>query len=400
MSPRGLVIGNLDNRRITGFVDALARRGQPPPLLLSHAQLIEAPERLAALPDEPLWVRIDAAGEDPRVERALLRLGWSSARGRGCERISPERLAALPHRHGQILAPRQHHLGFLRHLERLAAVFRERPRWRVLNPVEDLRILFDKRLSSRLYAELDIPVPPPLAPEDPPATPDELRAAMVAHGWPAVFVKVSCASSASCLALYRHLPGARPDRRELALTTVARRPEGRFNSLRVQRLDRREEIDELLSWLLAEGAQIERAIPKARLRGRSFDLRVLMIAGEPAFWVVRRSLHPITNLHLGGQRGDPEAVRERVSPRAWAAAMASCARVHAAHGCLHVGVDLLFEADFARHRVIEANAFGDLLPGLQREGLEVYEWEIEAMLGRLHSTPSSSQTRSRNTPTE
>jgi len=32
---------------------------------------------------------------------------------------------------------------------------------------------------------------------------------------------------------------------------------------------------------------------------------------------------------------------------------------------------------FSAHRIVEANAFGDLLPGLLRDGKDGYEWQIE-----------------------
>ena len=44
------------------------------------------------------------------------------------------------------------------------------------------------------------------------------------------------------------------------------------------------------------------------------------------------------------------------------------------------GVDLLYETGFRGPRVVEANAFGDLLPNLTREGLSPYGWEIRAAL--------------------
>jgi hypothetical protein len=208
------------------------------------------------------------------------------------------------------------------------------------------------------------------------ATPEQLRARMHARRWPAVFVKLASGSSASCVALYQ-----RQGKRERVLTTVHSRPDGRFNSLRLQQLHERAAIDDLLGFLLDEGSQVERAITKARLGAQMFDLRVLVIADEPVFVVARASPHPMTNLHLGGIRADLDEVRARVPASAWASAMQSAREVFAAHECLHVGVDLLFEADMFGHRVIEANAFGDLLPGLEREGLSVYAWEIAAALG-------------------
>jgi hypothetical protein len=175
-------------------------------------------------------------------------------------------------------------------------------------------------------------------------------------------------------------PKYRPDRERL-LTTMHVRPDGRFNSLLLQELHERASIDALLEFLIAEGSQIERAIGKARVASRVFDLRVLVIAGQPVFVVPRASHHPITNLHLGGIRLDVAEVRDRISPDAWRRAMTSAREVFAAHHCLHVGVDLLFTTDMHDHAVIEANAFGDLLPGLERAGLSVYEWEIAAALG-------------------
>ena len=118
---------------------------------------------------------------------------------------------------------------------------------------------------------------------------------------------------------------------------------------------------------------------KALLDGRHSDCRVLVVKGEPAFTVVRTSLHPITNLHLGGQRGDPEALRALCPPAVFEEAMESCRRLGAHYGALHLGVDLLYERGFRGHRVVEANAFGDLLPNLTRDGLGTYGWEIRAL---------------------
>ena len=124
-------------------------------------------------------------------------------------------------------------------------------------------------------------------------------------------------------------------------------------------------------------------MPRLELAGRFFDLRVLVIDGVPAFVVVRTSPHPITNLHLGGQRGDLSELRARISDAAWQRAMATCVAVQRASGAFHVGVDLLFEPDFATHRVIEGNAFGDLLPNLERDGLDTYGWQIARLRGTV-----------------
>jgi hypothetical protein len=40
----------------------------------------------------------------------------------------------------------------------------------------------------------------------------------------------------------------------------------------------------------------------------------------------------------------------------------------------------MFEPGLRAHRVIEGNAFGDLLPNLTRDGLDVYGWQIRRCL--------------------
>ena len=59
--------------------------------------------------------------------------------------------------------------------------------------------------------------------------------------------------------------------------------------------------------------------------------------------------------------------------------MADCVAVQRASGAFHAGVDLMFEPSLTRHRIIEANAFGDLLPNLSRDGLDVYGWQLRRM---------------------
>lgn len=374
--PPFLIIGNPENQRVEGFCHALAAAGEPAPRVLSHLALLDDLRHLERVPSTPHLVRLDAAGENAAVERALLKLGWEAARDSGATALSPAALDAMPVQRGEILCPRQHHLGLARYLEQLQAVFDARPAWRVLSPPRRVAELFDKRLCSQLYAARGLPVPDAL-----PAVADVagLRAAMQERGWPAVFVKLSSGSSASCLAYFHRGESAR----EVVHTTIRRLPQGWFNSLRVQRLDRTGDIEQVLGFLLREGSQVERAVPKARLGKGFFDLRVLVVDDEPAFTVVRQNSHPITNLHLGGWRGDLALLRAAVRDEAWAQAMTSCRAVWELHGCFHLGVDLLLEPSLEPHRVIEANAFGDLLPGLRRGGLDVYGWEIRAAQRRF-----------------
>lgn len=358
------------------FQDALVAQGHPPAQVVPWLDVItQGAAALEAFADEPYVLRIDSSGEDDVVERALIKRGEAAARTEGGPAIDAATLDATPYELGRILHPRQQHLGFLQALDEIAAVIRARPMWRVVQPVAAIADLFDKRVTSRQWSERGIPVPGAL-PGGEVRDPDDLRARMRAAGWAQVFVKVASSSSASCLAIFQH-----DHRGEQALTTVEDTGSARYNTRKVRRVTSRRALDRLLGFLLAEGAQVERAIPKAKHDDRYFDLRVLTIDGVTAFVVMRTATIPITNLNLGGLRGDVAALRERIADDAWEAAMASCIAVQRASGAFHVGVDVMFEPDLRSHRVIEGNAFGDLLPNLSRDGLDVYGWQIHRLAG-------------------
>lgn len=356
-----MLIANPENRRVAMFQAALAGQGVP------EARVIAWRDVLAGTADLEVGdaiVRIDSTGEDSAVERALLYRGESLVRARRASVISAAQLATIPDELGRILAPRQLHLGFLAVLDDLERALAGA---RFMQPLAAIRTLFDKVETSRSWRALGIPVPESL---DGIRDPEELRSAMQARGWPAVYVKLTCGSSASCLAIVHA---------DHAITTVEDTGRARFNTRKLQRVTGAK-LERLVRFLLDEGSIVERAIDKAQLDGRHCDLRVLAIGGEAAFVVARTAPHPITNLHLGGTRGDVEALRAMLAPGAWEAMLASCVAVQRATGAFHVGVDVMFEADRAHHRVLEGNAFGDLLPNLVRDGLDVYGWEIRRYL--------------------
>jgi glutathione synthase/RimK-type ligase-like ATP-grasp enzyme len=372
--PGFVVIGHPAHRRVTMFQAALAAQGLAPARVIAWAEVAEpgAPARLLAGLGRAI-LRIDSAGEDDAIDRAFLGRGAAAARAGGYPAIAAAALAALPFERGQILFPRQHHLGFVAVLDEIAAAVAGQPELVVVQPPSAIARLFDKRATSLRWHAMGIPVPD-ILPGGVVRDPDDLRARMEALGWQSVFVKLTSGSSASCLAVFVHRASD-----EHVMTTIEDTGIARYHTRRIQRLNDRARIDRVLGFILGEGAQVERTIPKARLANRYIDCRVLTIDGEPAFVVVRAATHPITNLNLGGQRGDLRALRAVVPPAAWDAAMASCRAVQQTSGAFHVGVDLMFEPGFAAHRVIEGNAFGDLLPNLVRDGLDVYGWQIRRL---------------------
>lgn len=359
MSRRFVVLANPGNRRVALFQDALERQGHPPAQVVSWLDFLDT-GRLD-VGDEPALLRIDSFGEDFEVERRLLERGGLA---------DAERLVE---RRGEVVTPAVSHAGFRDALLALQASLDEAPHLTTLNVPSEIDELFDKRRTSRRYAAAGLPVPEVL--EDPPEEPEVLLDRVRALGWNEVFVKLSSGSSASCLA---HVTF--DEEGPLVRTSLEWAAPRWFNNLKVRHLRRPKDIDRALGFILSQGAQVERGVPKARVGELFFDLRVLCIAGEPRFVVMRQSPLPITNLHLGGTRGDVQALQQRVGEEAWALAMETCRGVARLYRSLHVGIDLLFEPNLVSHRVVEANAFGDLLPNLTLEGLSVWEWQIREAL--------------------
>lgn len=239
-------------------------------------------------------VRVESPGEDAAVER-LLRGGDDPTRVEG---------TALWYER------------FVSAVRELGRAVRDAGA-RLLDDPDELAVLFDKRLCHDVLDRACVPVPP--SPTSGPGAPpvrgwDDVRALMDAPGMRRVFVKIAHGSSASgVLAVETGGPG-----RVRATTSVERDAAGRlFNSLRVRRLTTEREVAAIVDALAPDGLHVERWLPKATQRGRAADLRVVVVAGRATHAVVRTSSSPMTNLHLGGARGDLNAVRAATEAAAW-----------------------------------------------------------------------------------
>nr|WP_307835160.1 STM4014 family protein [Streptomyces adelaidensis] len=358
---RWVVVGNGENRRVGLFVAAAEAAGAGTPRVVEWRDVLcDGGHEFAA--DEV--VRLDSPGEDAEVDRLL----------RGVD--DPTRVEGSATWYARFLAA----VGSLRGGVRLD------------DPAE-LAVLFDKRLCHSRLAAAGVPVPP--SPTSGDALPvrgwDDVRAAMREHGMPRVFVKPAHGSSASgVLAVESSASG-----RIRATTSVEVGADGRLhNSLRVRRYTDEREIAGIVDALAADGLHIERWLPKASAHGRSADLRVLVVAGRATHAVVRTSRFPMTNLHLGGTRGDLASVVDTAGDR-WRQALGICERAAACFpGTLCVGVDLLPAIGWRRFAVGEVNAFGDLLPRLTglpggpAEGLDTYAAQLAAVRSATLPAPS------------
>ncbi|MGW6898200.1 STM4014 family protein [Streptomyces sp. NPDC054919] len=365
--PRFAVVGVPGNRRVTLFQEAVRAAGLPAARVVPWPDVLRG--EAAFRPGET--VRMDSPGEDAEVER-LLRAVDDPTRVEGTARWYARFTEAV------------------REVARAAAAAGAE----LLDDPGDVAVLFDKRLCHGVLDGAAVPVPASATSGS--GAPvvrgwADVRALMAGHRMPRAFVKLAHGSSASgVLAVETAGPG-----RVRATTSVERDTSGRlFNSLRVRRCTTEREVAAIVDALAPDGLHIERWLPKASQHGRSADLRVVVVAGRATHAVVRTSRSPMTNLHLGGERGNLDEVRVavRAAGGSWAEVLAVCERAAACFPeTLCVAVDLLPATGWRRFAVGEVNAFGDLLPrltglrGSGAEGLDTYAAQVAAVLNRARN---------------
>lgn len=374
-----LLAADAEGPRVEGLRRALARFGEPEARVLSYGEVLDDPRRLHEALEAPCWLRLESPGKNEALELALI------ARGRGTRSFEPPEGALA---RGRLLAPADFMTGFRSLLSDVGAALAAVPHAVATSHPDDVALFFDKGACAERLGEAGIPVPPPLAHVGDYA---DLRTKMREAGWTRVFVKLRSGSTASGIVA---LATRGPDVRARTTIEWVEGPAGpmRFNSRRLVETSDEAHVARLVDWLLAEGAHVERWIPKATLGGMPFDLRVVVVAGRVTHVVVRTSRGPFTNLQLGGKRASFEELRARLGEARWTAIAETCERVAALFPrTLHLGLDVMVPAGLEGHFVLEVNAFGDLLPGLvDASGDSTYDAEVRALVeGRFPSQDRS-----------
>lgn len=356
--PPILVIGNPENRRVGLFQAALGRAGEPPARVLPWLELLCDPHRIGAELAPGTLVRLESPGENFEVEKRILALGGVE----DADRLEDEK--------GRILFPREWFAGFSRLMGRLAEAG---PRVRWFNHPEEIATMFDKPACKRLLPDCIAPLPGF-------GSYEEFAGFAREAPRPRFFVKLPSSSSASGTVAWEF---HRRRGQELAHSTVefVRMPSGEtrfYNSLRIRRYPDQASIRTVLDFLFGAGALVEPWIPKAVHEGRGYDLRVLAVDGRRRHAVARASGSPMTNLHLGNRRVDCDDLE--LDEATWEAVDAVTARTAECFSrSLYAGLDILLPRGGGAPVLLEANAFGDLLPGLVHEGQDTYDAEIAAM---------------------
>ncbi|PTY03984.1 hypothetical protein DB346_02565 [Verrucomicrobia bacterium LW23] len=345
-------------------------------------------------------VKLDSPGQCFETERMLLRLGEEDAFDNDTHGalppvyrcISRREIDAMQPDRGAIAPMWQWFLGWILALRHVRDVLKPRGvHW--VNPPEDLLTMFDKQLCQMTLETAGVPTPPShCLLGDGQALLSRMREKQLR----AVFIKPCAGSSASGVIALRMGPAAAGYPLVAVSSLEMVRGEGSagevvrwYNSRKVRRYAGQAEVLPLLEFARAERSLVEEWMPKDSFAGQTYDLRIVVIAGRATHVAVRLSRHPITNLHLGGTRGDVAALRAHIGEAAWTRALETAEAVvaRAFPRCQCVGIDLMLSARTRRPYVLEVNAFGDFLPGLPGlySSRDTYAEQLAALpTSRLH----------------
>lgn len=346
------VIANPENRRVTMFGDALQELDGGC-MVTPWMQVLR--EEMSDFSEDVL--RIESPGENWAVESALLKRYEPEDKGRirGLDRAY-ERFAEV--------------LGGLRYQV-------------CMSSPDAIVAMFDKVETKLRLTAAGIDVPRSFGCV---RTFAELRDVTNAAGRDRFFVKPRHGSSASgVIALSIRT------NRVLAVTSVEREDDRLYNSLKIRRYETFEDVETIVDLLGAEDELlIEEWVPKGSTQGATYDLRVVAIGGRADHAVVRLSESPMTNLHLGNERGDIDILKAELGPKWGDIQRIAVDALAAFPGALYAGVDIGVTPDRRRITVFEVNAFGDLLPGVvDDEGRGCYQAELEEFI-RQHPTLAGS----------
>jgi glutathione synthase/RimK-type ligase-like ATP-grasp enzyme len=376
---------NPESRRVEGFSIALGRVLRQRPRLIPWQWVLEGAAWEKRLDSAPNFLRLESPGRNWNVEQQLLLRGATiedEEATRGWRRMPADSISSLTNDPGRVLPMRQWFLGWrdvLQHLSTWADRQGLSSRWQC--PPEDVICMFDKLACQRALETVSIAVPPALGA---PRNFDELWEMMRATKRRRVFLKPCHGSSASAVvALETNGNGIQA----FSTLETLEVPDGLclYNHRRILVRRGAAEVRQLVDTVCRERCLAQVWIPKAGISGRPFDLRVVVIGGRARHVMVRLGTGPMTNSQLLGGKGDVDAVRQRMGTEAWRQMLTLCedTMTKCFPRSLYAGLDVLIEPNFRAARILEVNAFGDLLPRILCDGCDTYTWEVEESQKRL-----------------
>ncbi|EAC0959705.1 hypothetical protein YP94_004191 [Salmonella enterica subsp. enterica] len=189
-----------------------------------------------------------------------------------------------------------------------------------------------------------------------------------------VFIKPSLGSGAAgVIALRRHPDGIK----QVLYSAIAISGQQLFNSKKIQQYRQKEDIQLIIDGVLQQENLVEQWLPKASVKRKTYDLRIVCLDGEIIWRVVRTSSQPITNLHLQNQAYRFESLE--LSAAKVAEIDTLCQNAMRLFPDIRLaGIDVLLTTSLTPY-IIEINGQGDLIYQDAQQNNLIYQAQIRAM---------------------
>lgn len=172
-----------------------------------------------------------------------------------------------------------------------------------------------------------------------------------------VFIKPRFGSGAAGVMAYRF--NKRLNRCVL-YTSAQMRKEKLINTKKLQRIEDKVEIQQILDKIKNVQYIVEAWYTKASFQGKAYDIRVVIQFGKVDFMIARQSKGPITNLHLNN--GALPLKELKLSEQKTEEIIQLCTKAMKAFPKLHyAGIDVLLLENSLKPYVIEVNGQGDYI---------------------------------------
>lgn len=366
------IIGNADCRRVARFQTALTQRNKRSARFVSYGDLLARASSWDDILLPGTFVRFESAAESWQTRRQLLNYGYNDALSSGYKAADPQFVARMVTSNAAAeFKPRQLYLGYRRLLREMEVANAKLDAVPIQAP-QDVLCMFDKWTCQRRLSSSQVAVPELLAR---PTCYEEVRMASGRDG--RTILKMAHGSGGvGCVAMHWSRGRVRAFVSSQTMEMVDPRLADR--NVPVQKIDDEVLLAQVVDAVCHEKAHLEVWLPKARFQGKPYDLRVVVIAGQACHAIARLGHSPFTNLNLGGERHDVNQQETPVSKYLGEKVQVIAGQVARCFPqTLHFGLDLLVTPR-GELKVIEVNAFGDLLLNVLHKGKDPYAAEIDA----------------------
>lgn len=370
-SPKYFVIADPNSHRWKKYSEAIEHSGKLGKALdwklIPWSELLDCRGALHELisQDAAGLLRIESPGRDFEITRQLIWIGVETSSN------PPFQFPELEEKLGWLVHPKLFHQGLRSILMNLHESMERMPHLRSLRKAAHLASMFDKSETCRKLESAGISTPEILDESELEACEDaSALVSLLRDKWPMAYIKLNTGSSGSGIVVLNCRTGT-------CMTTMKEIDGEFFNTLRIQSLDA-VATNRAINYLLSEDVCVQKAIPLGTIDGEYFDVRVIVINSKVEFTVFRLSRNPITNLHLGGRRGNWQSCRDAIPNRLWLDAMSECVETASMYDVQAMGIDLVFDRRFMNHYILEINGFGDFVPGWTNpQGQTIHQRQIE-----------------------